>query len=119
MVFFAVCACASGLLPSTSERGFPGIEYYEKALLLHYASPGQASWENVQCLALLAMCAASWNTLTRSWSLAGQAVRSAMDIGLHLSNRYVSRSSLISSLVSDTYYDAALDEGRRRQAWRI
>lgn len=119
MVFFAVCACASGLLPSTSERGFPGIEYYEKALLLHYASPGQASWENVQCLALLAMCAASWNTLTRSWSLAGQAVRSAMDIGLHLSNRYVSRSSLTSSLISDTYYDAALDEGRRRQAWRI
>ena len=92
MLFFAVCACASSLLPSMAEQAFPGIEYYEKALLLHYASPGQASWENVQCLALLAMCAASWNTLTRSWTLAGQAIRSAMDIGLHLGSRYASRS---------------------------
>ncbi|KAH8895557.1 hypothetical protein GQ53DRAFT_715269 [Thozetella sp. PMI_491] len=88
LVFFAVCACASGLLPSTSEKGFPGLEYFEKALLLYYASPGQASLEIVQCLALLAMCAAGWNTLTRSWSLSGQAVRASIDIGLHLNGKF-------------------------------
>lgn len=89
-VFFAMCACASSLLPTSSERGFAGIEYYEKALLLYYASTGEASLERVQCLALLAMCAAGWNTLTQSWLLAGQAVRSALDIGLHLSSGLVS-----------------------------
>ena len=91
LVFFAVCACASSLLPSlTSERRFAGIEYYEKALLLYYSSTGEASLEKAQCLALLAMCSAGWNTLTQSWLLAGQAVRAAQDIGLHLSSRLVS-----------------------------
>lgn len=95
MVFFAVCACASGLLPAGSDRGFPGLEYYENALLLHYSSPGQASLERVQCLGLLAMCTASWNTLTQSWSLAGLAVRSSMDIGLHINSRFVSINCVI------------------------
>ncbi|EFW99754.1 c6 zinc finger domain containing protein [Grosmannia clavigera kw1407] len=85
-VFFAVCA--SGLLPANPDGGFPGFEYYEKSLLLHYASPGQASLERVQCLGLLAMCTASWNTLTQSWSLAGLAVRSSMDIGLHVNSQF-------------------------------
>lgn len=90
LVFFAVCACASSLFPSPSETHFPGIEYYEKALLLYYASTGEASLEKVQCLALLSMCSAGWNTLTQSWALAGQAVRAAFDIGLHLSSYLVS-----------------------------
>lgn len=90
MIFYAICACASSLLPSTSDTGFPGIEYYEKSLLLYYASTGEASLERVQCLALLSMCAAGWNTLTQSWMLAGQAVRAAQDIGIHLSRRTVS-----------------------------
>ncbi|KAI3532837.1 hypothetical protein CSPX01_13172, partial [Colletotrichum filicis] len=34
MVFFAVCACASGLLPSNLESGLPGIDFYQKALLI-------------------------------------------------------------------------------------
>lgn len=89
MIFYAICACASSLLPSTSDTGFPGIEHYEKALLLYYASTGEASLERVQCLALLSMCAAGWNTLTQSWILAGQAVRAAQDIGIHLSRRTV------------------------------
>jgi Fungal specific transcription factor domain len=86
-VFFAVCACASGLLPR--EPGytgmFTGLQYYESALLLHYKSTGEGSIEQVQCLALLSMCTAGWNTLTQSWKFAGQAVRAAQDLGLHVS----------------------------------
>ncbi|KAL4743634.1 hypothetical protein BDV11DRAFT_214190 [Aspergillus similis] len=41
-VFFAVCACASSLLPRASgSSSLPGIEYYQKALLLHFASSGE------------------------------------------------------------------------------
>ncbi|KAF4871698.1 Transcriptional activator protein acu-15 [Colletotrichum siamense] len=76
MVFFAVCACSSSLLPSNSESELPGIEYYQKALLMFYASTGEASLERVQCLALLSMCSAGWNTLSQSWNLAGQAILS-------------------------------------------
>lgn len=91
LVFFAVCACTSSLFATlSSDARFAGIEYYEKALLLCYASTGEASVEKTQCLALLAMCSAGWNTLTQSWLLAGQAVRAALDIGLHLSRRLVS-----------------------------
>lgn len=87
-VFFAVCACASGLLPRSSgmpapggER--PGQEFYEKAWLLYYGAAGQGTIEQVQCLALLSVCSAGWNTLTQAWKFAGQAVRSAQDLGLH------------------------------------
>jgi hypothetical protein len=89
LIFFAVCACGRSMLPEGPDSGLPGLEYFEKALLLYYASNGQTSVERVQCLALLAMCSAGWNTLTKSWSLAGQAVRDAVDIGLHLSSRRV------------------------------
>ncbi|EOD50241.1 putative fungal specific transcription factor domain-containing protein [Neofusicoccum parvum UCRNP2] len=94
-IFFAVCACASGLLPRGSGGGggggggvaaggrFPGQEFYEKAWLLYYGSTGQGTIEQVQCLALLAVCSAGWNTLTQSWKFAGQAVRAAQDLGLH------------------------------------
>lgn len=86
-VFFAVCACAASLLPSDGKSArFPGLDYYEKSLLLHYASHGEASLEGVQCLALLAMCSAGWNTLTQSWNYAGRAVRAAQDLGIHLSS---------------------------------
>jgi hypothetical protein len=90
MVFFAVCACASSLLPSGSGTQLAGNEYYEKALLLYYASAGEASLARVQCLGLLALCTAGWNILAQSWMLAGQAVRAAMDIGLHLDTQLVS-----------------------------
>lgn len=92
MVFFAVCACASSLLPSDAGNQLTGHEYFEKALLLYYSSAGEASVERVQCLALLALCTAGWNTLARSWMFAGQAVRAAMDIGIHLDNHLVSES---------------------------
>lgn len=85
-VFFAVCACASGLLPRQpgNPGNFTGIQYYESALLLHYKSTGEGTIEQVQCLALLSMCTAGWNTLTQSWKFAGQAVRAAQDLGLHV-----------------------------------
>ncbi|KFA71066.1 hypothetical protein S40288_05515 [Stachybotrys chartarum IBT 40288] len=86
-VFFAVCACASSLLPTDGKsETFSGLAYYQKSLILNYASTGEASIERVQCLALLAMCAGGWNTLTQSWNLAGQAVRAAQDLGMHLSS---------------------------------
>ncbi|KAL3434585.1 hypothetical protein BDV09DRAFT_204598 [Aspergillus tetrazonus] len=45
-VFFAVCACASSLLPRASgSSSLPGIEYYQKALLLHFASSGEVFLE--------------------------------------------------------------------------
>lgn len=90
MVFFAVCACASSLLPSGSGTQLSGNEYYEKALLLYYSSAGEASLARVQCLGLLALCTAGWNILAQSWMLAGQAVRAAMDVGLHLDTQLVS-----------------------------
>jgi hypothetical protein len=85
-VFFAVCACASSLLPHDFEKtgSFPGLEYYEKSLLLHYRCVGQGNIEQVQCLGLLSLCSAGWNTLTQSWKFAGQAVRAAQDLGLHV-----------------------------------
>ncbi|KAL1872321.1 hypothetical protein VTK73DRAFT_1552 [Phialemonium thermophilum] len=101
MVFFAVCACASSLLPGPADRRFAGIEHYEKALLLFYSATGEASLERVQCLGLLAMCAAGWNTLTQSWMLAGQAVRAAQDIGLHLSRRLFTAQPSSSGGASD------------------
>ncbi|KAL5045245.1 hypothetical protein BDW71DRAFT_198442 [Aspergillus fruticulosus] len=84
-VFFSVCACASSLLPrAPGSSSLPGIEYYQKALLLHFASSGEVFLEQVQCLGLLALCSAGWNTLSQSWRFAGQAVRLAQDMGLHV-----------------------------------
>jgi hypothetical protein len=83
-VFFAVCAFSAGLMDHGSGQRFPGIEYYEKAIVLHYADTGQATIEQVQCLAVLSLCAARWNTLAQSWKFAGQAVRAAQDLGLHV-----------------------------------
>ncbi|KAL4933996.1 MFS transporter [Aspergillus undulatus] len=86
-VFFAVCACASSLLPRASgSSALPGIEYYQKALLLHFASSGEVFLEQVQCLGLLALCSAGWNTLSQSWRFPGQAVRLAQNLGLHVSS---------------------------------
>ena len=86
-VFFAVCACASCLLPQTPGTSqLVGIEYYQKAQLLFFASSGEVFIEQVQCLGLLSLCSASWNVLAQSWRFAGQAVRIAQDLGLHLSS---------------------------------
>lgn len=99
LMVFAICACASSLLPSSPGTQLTGNEYYEKALLLYYASEGEASVERVQCLGLLALCTAGWNTLARSWMFAGQAVRAAMDIGLHLNAQLVSPPIILEDTV--------------------
>lgn len=110
-VFFAVCACASSLLPSNGKSStFAGLDYYEKALLLHYSSTGEASLERVQCLALLAMCSAGWNTLTQSWTFAGQAIRAAQDLGIHL-------SSLVPSSGSNLDPSAMINQQMSRRIW--
>ena len=85
--FFGVCACAAGLLPRETESSstFAGFKYYENAIMLHYASTGEGTIEQVQTLTLLSMCSAGWNTLAQSWKFAGQAVRAAQDLGLHVS----------------------------------
>jgi hypothetical protein len=84
-VFFAVCACASGLPrePGSSPM-HTGLQYYQSAILLHFKSSGEGSIEQFQCLALLSMCLAGWNALAQSWKFAGQAVRAAHDLGLHV-----------------------------------
>lgn len=84
---FGVCACAAGLLPreSGSSSTFAGFKYYESAIMLHYASTGEGTIEQVQTLALLSICSAGWNTLAQSWKFAGQAIRAAQDLGLHVS----------------------------------
>ncbi|KAL4868573.1 hypothetical protein BDV12DRAFT_197098 [Aspergillus spectabilis] len=96
-VFFAVCACASSLLSrAPGSSSLPGIEYYQKALLLNFVSSGEVSIEQVQCLGLLALCSAGWNTLSQSWRFAGQEVRVAQDLSLHvfsLSNVHMPRST--------------------------
>ncbi|RAH85563.1 hypothetical protein BO86DRAFT_354211 [Aspergillus japonicus CBS 114.51] len=86
-VYFAICACASGLLPQAPGAStLAGMEYYQKALLMFFASSGEVFIEQVQCLGLLALCCAGWNVLAQGWRLAGQAVRIAQDLGLHLSS---------------------------------
>ncbi|KXH25930.1 hypothetical protein CSAL01_04484 [Colletotrichum salicis] len=118
MVFFAVCACASGLLPSNLESGLPGIEFYQKALLILSASTGESSIEKVQCLGLLSMCSAGWNTLSQSWNLAGQAVRGAIDMGLHVSGHSVTVGNG-SSTAGLSCKELAFQEHSRRVWWCV
>ncbi|PBL02106.1 hypothetical protein ARMGADRAFT_954261 [Armillaria gallica] len=90
---FACGACISKKEKSTDPQfqRFGGMEYYERAQLLFWTSAGLSQIELVQCVAILAICNANWNTLAQSWINAGQAVRRAQDLGLHRSSR---RSSL-------------------------
>lgn len=85
-VFFAVCACASNLAALEGiHSSLPGLDFYEKALSLHYGTMGQVTMTRVQCLALVSMCCASWNSISTSWHFVGQAVREAQELGVHLS----------------------------------
>ncbi|KAF5007384.1 hypothetical protein FDECE_6270 [Fusarium decemcellulare] len=112
-VFFATCACASSLLLAGGDTTkFPGLDYYQKALILHFASVGEASIERVQCLGLLAMCSGGWNTLTQSWSFAGQAVRAAQDLGMHLSSLVNLTLALLKCLLMATFRVTSMCLGR-------
>lgn len=88
-VFYAVCACATSLLARDGgvQSLSPGIEHFEKAALLQLSLNDDASIEQIQCFALLSQCTASWNSLGQAWKYAGQAVRSAIDLGCHVGGR--------------------------------
>ncbi|KAF9036042.1 hypothetical protein BDZ89DRAFT_471228 [Hymenopellis radicata] len=112
-LMFSVFACGSCVLgrkhhsasskSSTPTSDFGGMDYYQRAQLLFWMCTGESQIEQVQCLALLAVCNASWNTLAQGWLNAGQAIRRAQDLGLHRSSR---RSNL-----------SALDKEIRRRVW--
>ncbi|KAJ3892788.1 fungal-specific transcription factor domain-containing protein [Lentinula edodes] len=80
---FAVFACGACLI----EKGRPN--FYEKAQLLFWMGTGSSQIEHVQCLSIMAICNATWNTLAQSWINVGGAVRRAQDLGLHLSGRHL------------------------------
>ncbi|KAF9040392.1 hypothetical protein BDZ89DRAFT_1090289 [Hymenopellis radicata] len=84
---FAVFACAQSL--SVGRPSSPTGETGWK-----WTVPTEYAGLDVQCLALLAICCAGWNTLSHSWLLAGQAIRAAQDLGLHRSPRRLSLSSV-------------------------
>lgn len=85
-VLYAVYACAANMLSVArgTHVSHDGKEYFELALFNHYQNLRHCGVEEVQCLAILSTCAASWNNLSESWKLAGQAVRAAQDLGLHI-----------------------------------
>ncbi|KAK7471016.1 hypothetical protein VKT23_002429 [Stygiomarasmius scandens] len=92
-LLFAVFACGACISttgrPKSREKSpegqtdFSGWEFYERAQLLFWLGMGSSKLEHVQCLAILAICNATWNTLAQSWISAGGAVRRAQDLGLH------------------------------------
>ncbi|KAF2020211.1 hypothetical protein BU24DRAFT_477361 [Aaosphaeria arxii CBS 175.79] len=111
-VFFAVLACVSNLTSSEGPNStYPGLEFYEKALLLYYSSNGKISKAQTQCLALLSMCCSGYNEASTSWHFAGQAVRSAQEQGFHMSE--------LISIPDDPHKDASssLDAELARRIW--
>jgi hypothetical protein len=56
-----------------------------RAQILHYTTLKDVDIHQVQCLTLMAAFQASVNAMPMSWLLAGQALRVAQDLGLHVS----------------------------------
>lgn len=56
-----------------------------RALILHYISHASIQVFHVQSFILMASFLCSINCLPQAWLLVGQAVRSAQDLGLHVS----------------------------------
>lgn len=53
--------------------------------MLHYISHASIQSAHVQCLILMSSFLCSVNCLPQAWLLVGQAVRTAQDLGLHVS----------------------------------
>jgi hypothetical protein len=68
-----------------------------RAQILHYTTLRDVNIYQVQCLTLMAAFQASVNAMPMSWLLAGQALRVAQDLGLHV------RCSSLSVLSSLTF----------------
>jgi hypothetical protein len=109
-VVFAVFACAAHLVNDprltceNPDDGGAGMIYYERyasgrhgnltssltinptrALILHYISHASIQVSHVQCFILMSSFLCSVNCLPQAWLLVGQAVRTAQDLGLHVS----------------------------------
>jgi hypothetical protein len=64
-----------------------------RAQILHYTTLKDVNIHQVQCLTLLAAFQASVNAVPMSWLLAGQALRVAQDLGLHVRTSLSRRST--------------------------
>lgn len=62
-----------------------GMVWFERSQILHFSTIREIDIHQVQCLTLQATFQASVNAMPMSWLLANQALRIAMDIGLHVS----------------------------------
>lgn len=58
---------------------------FVRALILHYISHASIQVSHVQSFILMSSFLCSINCLPQAWLLVGQAVRSAQDLGLHVS----------------------------------
>lgn len=61
-----------------------------RALILHYISHASIQVSHVQSFILMSSFLCSVNCLPQAWLLVGQAVRTAQDLGLHVSTAHVS-----------------------------
>lgn len=82
------------LLPGEAEAG---VIWFERSQVLHFSTIREIDIHQVQCLTLQASFQAAVNAMPMSWLLASQALRIAMDIGLHVSDT-IWPSSLARSL---------------------
>jgi hypothetical protein len=55
-----------------------------RAQILHYTTLKDVNLHQIQCLTLMAAFQASVNAMPTAWLLAGQAIRVAQDLGLHV-----------------------------------
>ena len=109
-ILFGVFACAARIVDDARlvlEGGDGGMStvYYERcvdrtpltihgfhiltssrALILYYMGHSNTQLGQVQCFVILASFLCSVNCLPQAWLLAGQAVRIAQDLGLHVSS---------------------------------
>lgn len=114
-VVFAVFACAARFVDDprltdgvTAEEGGVGMIYYERcvvwpqrlrssvdmlqsAMILYYIgnTQGNTQLAQVQAFVLLASFLCSVNCLPQAWLMVGQAVRTAQDLGLHVSSSFI------------------------------
>ena len=120
-VVFAVFACAVRLvddprLKEGESNDGMGIIFYERcvlfflffpipylhahltqpdrAMILHYIGHSYTQLAHVQCFVLLASFLASLNCLPQAWLLVGQAVRTAQDLGLHVSGAFLTENKI-------------------------
>jgi hypothetical protein len=90
-----------------------------RALILHYISHASIQVSHVQSFILMSSFLCSVNCLPQAWLLVGQAVRTAQDLGLH-----VSSSCFIPELINDLLQRSprrlvisTIDKETRRKIW--